>query len=152
MVRGFHIGLAAVTGVLMVGGAARPGDRAFTVERGVRQLFLDDVGIAKVEGLERVVHQLRRHAMNPLSVPDTKWEGVCAVHLNADARAGGIEVGLHDAAGKAIPGFERSRSINGDVLQAAVDWGRPVPASLRGRRVRLRIELKRAELYSYGWE
>ena len=40
-----------------------------------RQLFLDDYLIAAREGLERVLHQPRKHPANPLMVGETPWEG-----------------------------------------------------------------------------
>jgi len=56
---------------------------AFRVEAGVRQLFLDDVGIERVDGLTRVVNPPRKHPQNPLVQPDQPWEGVCSVYGTA---------------------------------------------------------------------
>ncbi len=50
---------------------------------GVRQLFLDDVGIDSMEKLERVVHEANRHPANPVLKPDTPWEQVCSVYGTA---------------------------------------------------------------------
>ncbi|MCH7686754.1 MAG: hypothetical protein IH899_08750 [Planctomycetes bacterium] len=53
---------------------SRSAGPAFDVQHGVRQLFLDDVGIEKLDGLKRVVHRPQRHPKNPLIVADTTWE------------------------------------------------------------------------------
>ena len=62
----------------------------FRVERGVRQLFLDDVGIERVENLKRVVNPPRKHSGNPVIRPDQPWENVCSVYGTAmfDEEAG----------------------------------------------------------------
>ncbi|MFV1964674.1 MAG: twin-arginine translocation signal domain-containing protein [Pirellulaceae bacterium] len=87
--RGFHkaAGLGAVS--LATAGfrpssalGAGEADR-FRVESGVRQLFLDDVGIERIEGLRRVVNKPARHPENPLLVPDTHWERGCQVYGTA---------------------------------------------------------------------
>ena len=57
--------------------------KAFDVRYGVRQLFLDDVGIETLDGLKRVVHPPTRHPKNPLIVADTKWERGCQVYGTA---------------------------------------------------------------------
>lgn len=63
---------------------------AFRVDRGVRQLFLDDVGIERVDNLKRVVNSPRKHALNPVIKPDQPWESVCSVYGTAmfDEEAG----------------------------------------------------------------
>jgi hypothetical protein len=50
-----------------------PDDR-FVVERGVRQLFLDDVGIERMVALRRVVNQPKRHPDNPIIRGEHPWE------------------------------------------------------------------------------
>ena len=55
----------------------------FTVEGGVRQLFLDDVGIQRMENLWRVLNKPTRHPDNPLLSPDTHWERGCQVYGTA---------------------------------------------------------------------
>lgn len=69
--------------------AADPAD-GFRVQNGVRQLFLDDVGVERLDGLRRVVNKPRRHPGNPLLVPDTHWERGCQVYGTAyyDEQAG----------------------------------------------------------------
>jgi hypothetical protein len=50
----------------------------FMVEKGVRQLFLDDAGIERIEGLQRVVHQPRRYPNNPIVKGEHPWERASA--------------------------------------------------------------------------
>ncbi len=66
------------------------GTSAFSVPVGVRQLFLDDVGIAKMENVRRVLHEPARYENNPVLVPDTEWEDRCQVYGTAyyDEQAG----------------------------------------------------------------
>ena len=61
-----------------------------TVKQGVRQLFLDDGGVAEMTGVVRVVHPPERHPKNPVVVPDTPWESRCQVYGTAcfDEQAG----------------------------------------------------------------
>ena len=56
---------------------------SFRVVPGVRQLFLDDVDLERVEGLRRTVNPPRRHPENPLLKPDTAWERGCQVYGTA---------------------------------------------------------------------
>jgi len=63
-------------------GAEDHGD-AVRMERGVRQLFLDDAKILHVDGLQRVVNPPRRHPDNPLIVPDEPWERACSIYGTA---------------------------------------------------------------------
>lgn len=46
----------------------------FSVEPGVRQLFLDDIAMEKTEGLKRVVNQPTRHSGNPVLKGEHPWE------------------------------------------------------------------------------
>ncbi|MCA9110902.1 MAG: hypothetical protein KDA52_13210, partial [Planctomycetaceae bacterium] len=55
----------------------------FVVESGVRQLFLDDVGVASLDRVRRVVNPPTRHPENPLLVPDTPWERGCQIYGTA---------------------------------------------------------------------
>jgi len=77
-------GLAAVTASrfprLALAGGAEP---SFRVPRGVRQLFLDDIGIERREGLRRVLNPATRHPENPVLQPDTAWESRCQVYGTA---------------------------------------------------------------------
>ncbi|HUT94210.1 MAG TPA: hypothetical protein VMY37_32415 [Thermoguttaceae bacterium] len=58
-------------------------DPAFQVSAGQRQLFLDDVGIERMDNIARTVHSPDRHADNPLLSPDTPWERGCQVYGTA---------------------------------------------------------------------
>ncbi len=48
--------------------------KPFAVQPGTRQLFLDDEGIDRLEGLRRVVNQPRRHAKGPVLEGQHPWE------------------------------------------------------------------------------
>ncbi|MFN6107362.1 MAG: hypothetical protein ACK5EA_23320 [Planctomycetaceae bacterium] len=61
------------------GGEAKPGT-TFVVRRGVRQLFLDRVGIESIEGLKATVHQPRRHPGNPVLRGELPWEATASVY------------------------------------------------------------------------
>lgn len=74
------------------------------------------------------------------------------LHLNANAAGGQILVQIADEEGSAIPGFEASEPIRGDHLDTVVHWPNARSGSLAGRRVRLRMTLRSAELYSYWVE
>ena len=73
-------------------------------------------------------------------------------HLNVDATDGRAVGQLCDDNGVAIPGFEASEAISGDRLDVVVEWPNAKLEQLAGRRVRLRIVLRRAQLYSYWIE
>lgn len=69
----------------------------------------------------------------------------------ATSAAGTIRVELQDAAGKPLPGYELKSCdpLFGDTLNRAVSWkGNGDLAKLAGRAVRLRFELKDADLYA----
>jgi hypothetical protein len=50
------------------------GPKPFVVERGVRQLFLDDFGIESMDGLTRVLNQPTRYPGNPVLKGENPWE------------------------------------------------------------------------------
>ncbi len=71
--------------------------------------------------------------------------------LNVDAEEGSVRLELLDEQGQPIPGFTRDQAnpITGDQLRATVTWGaRAGVGELRGRRVKLRVFLQDAHLYS----
>jgi hypothetical protein len=78
MIASFTVLLVTVGSTLIVSE-----DAGFTVRRGVRQLFLDDVGIAEMVHVKRVLHEPQRHPANPLLVPDKPWESRCQVYGTA---------------------------------------------------------------------
>jgi len=75
------------------------------------------------------------------------------LEVNARTRSGGqIVVRLLDAAGKAIPGYERSDAITGDSLRHVVTWGgKRAVTSLAGKPVTLEFEMKGAELFAFAF-
>src|SRR5262245_56314865 len=58
--------------------AQGPGRESFVVVKGVRQLFLDDRGIEKADGLKRVVNRPKRYADNPIVKGEHSWEKASA--------------------------------------------------------------------------
>ncbi|MCY2962861.1 MAG: hypothetical protein NT069_04275 [Planctomycetota bacterium] len=70
----------------------------------------------------------------------------------ATSAAGSVRVEIQDANGKAIPGFalDDCEELFGDTLEREVVWTtQPDLAALQNRPVRLRIELRDADLFSY---
>jgi len=70
----------------------------------------------------------------------------------SSSAAGGIRVEIQDAEGRAIPGFalEDCPPLFGDSIERTVSWGDGTDVSaLAGEAVRLRFELKDADLYAY---
>jgi hypothetical protein len=53
------------------------------IEKGVRQLFLDDYMVERAEGLRRMVNQPVKHPENPVVNPDKLWEDRCQVYGTA---------------------------------------------------------------------
>lgn len=75
---------AATTAVAFEGSVtSQPDVQAFDVRHGVRQLFLDDIGIEKSDGLKKILHSPARHPRNPLLTADTTWERGCQVYGTA---------------------------------------------------------------------
>ncbi len=79
------------------------------------------------------------------------WSG-SSLHVNLDAPEGGLRAEVVDAAsGKVVTGFELSRCtrVQGDRLDAAVEWSGARASTLAGRMVQLRFELRRGSLYAF---
>lgn len=75
--------------------------------------------------------------------------GADALRLNLNAARGRAVVALCDDDAAPIDGFEASRPVSGDHTDTAVTWpGRRV-GELAGRRVRLRVDLHDADLFSF---
>lgn len=53
------------------------------MEKGQRQLFIDDDMIEQIDGLSRVVNQPQKHPENPVVYPDKPWEDRCQVYGTA---------------------------------------------------------------------
>jgi hypothetical protein len=67
-------------GVLVSWMSASADDINWRVERGVRQLFLDNVGIAQVENLKHTIHPPQPYPGNPVLRADIAWEDRCQVY------------------------------------------------------------------------
>ncbi len=50
------------------------------IQRGVRQLFLDDYVVERMEGLRRAVNQPRKHPQSPVVPADRPWENMASVY------------------------------------------------------------------------
>ncbi len=75
------------------------------------------------------------------------------LHLNfSSSAAGGIRVELQNATGEPLPGYtlDDSSVVFGDTIDRVVTWkGGADVAQLSGQAVRLRFELKDADLYAF---
>jgi len=70
----------------------------------------------------------------------------------ATSAAGGVQVEIQDAAGKALPGFalDDCPALFGDAIERAVTWKHGADVnSLAGKPVRLRFALRDADVYSF---
>ncbi len=65
--------------------------------------------------------------------------------------AGSIRVEIQDAVGRPLPGFTfaDNAELYGDSLDQVVEWKSPDVNSLAGKPIRLRFELRDADLYSF---
>ncbi len=73
------------------------------------------------------------------------------LRVNVDAGKGSVRLEVLDKQGQPIPGFTRDQAnpITGDQLRATVTWEARLGVSeLRGRRIKLRLFLQNAHLYS----
>lgn len=50
------------------------------IQKGIRQLFLDDEGIESINRMKRVLNKPTRYPENPILKPDTNWENQCQVY------------------------------------------------------------------------
>ena len=77
----------------------------------------------------------------------------CELELNySTSAAGSVRVEVQDAEGRAVPGFglDDCPEIFGDEIDGCVDWGEGADLSaVAGRPVRLRFELKDADVYAF---
>jgi len=64
---------------------------------------------------------------------------------------GATRIELQDAAGKAYPGFALAdcAPITGDFIDQSVTWKSGDVSSLAGKIVRMKVELKDADLYAF---
>ena len=111
----------------------------WNIETGLATLRLD--GWAYLETQESSATLLTC----PFELKDTQ------LRINADATNGRISGEILDEQGHPIPGYERvaSHLVTGDQLRATLRWkGKQDLAELRGRTLRLRLELEDASLFS----
>ena len=69
--------------------------------------------------------------------------------------AGGVRVELQDLAGKPMPGFALTDCdvVYGDDLQRVVTWnGNAVTAALAGQPVKLRFEVRDADVFAFQFQ
>ena len=69
--------------------------------------------------------------------------------------AGSVRVEIQDLDGRPLPGFAMAdcHEVYGDDLEQAVAWkGSPDLGTLAGKPVRLRLEVKDADLYSFRFQ
>jgi hypothetical protein len=71
------------------------------------------------------------------------------LHVNVDAAGGKAILQVCDEKGAPVAGFETSEAISGDRVDATVGWPKERLGRLAGQKVRLRIKLAQARLYSY---
>ena len=74
-------------------------------------------------------------------------------HVKSNA-AGHVRIELQDASGKPIQGYalEDSDQIIGDEIERIVSWqGRADVSPLVGRSIRMRLELKDADVYAFQY-
>lgn len=73
----------------------------------------------------------------------------------ATSAAGGVRVEVQDLAGKSLPGFalEDCDVVYGDDIQRVVSWkGNSSTASLAGQPIKLRFEVRDADLFAYQFQ
>ncbi|MFN7922260.1 MAG: hypothetical protein U0Q16_19305 [Bryobacteraceae bacterium] len=73
-----------------------------------------------------------------------------AINYSTSA-AGSVRVEIQDATGRPIPGFTLADNaeLYGDSLDQVVEWKSPDVSALAGKPVRLRFEVRDADLYSF---
>jgi hypothetical protein len=138
--------------------------RVYYGGQNVRHHYLDqNTGGTKVDGNTRVgaigLATLRRDgwvAARPthrgrgvLSTRALTFEGDL-LEVNADAARGQIRIELLDDARQPIAGFSGADAavVAGDSIRHRVSWRRPL-GDLRGKPIRLRFALERADLYAF---
>ena len=72
-----------------------------------------------------------------------------SLHINVDASHGRMVVQVYDEKDHLIPGFETSETILGNHFDTPVHWKNANLRKLIGKKVRLRITLQNAQLYSF---
>jgi hypothetical protein len=96
-----------------------------------------------------------RQTPGELVTPVLEFTGRTLTLNFSTTAAGSLRVELQDAAGKAIRGFALADcdDLFGDTLDRTVTWrNKPDVSALAGQPVRLRIELREADLYSLKFQ
>ena len=118
-----------------------PAEMSIYVTGGLRYVLRVD-GFASVHAGYEPGEMVTR----PLTFTGTRLE------MNfATSAAGGVEVEIQDAAGRAVPGFalDDCPPIYGDAIDRVVSWkGKEDVSGLAGRPVRLRFRLRDADVYA----
>jgi len=86
-----------------------------------------------------------------LTKPMTFYGAKLAVNFTTK-KTGSLKIGIQDAQGNPIPGFtiDECKTLTGDSLQQTVSWKKGADVcNLLGKPIRLQIELKDADLYSF---
>ncbi|PYV13593.1 MAG: hypothetical protein DMG07_13970, partial [Acidobacteria bacterium] len=106
--------------------------------------------------------KLRRDGFVALTAGDTPGNVVtkrivaagASLHVNVDAPGGVLRAEMLDADRHPIPGFslEESIPVTADNLNAGLRWRNASVASLAGKAVRVRFELRNASLYAFWFE
>ena len=86
----------------------------------------------------------------PVAVDAGEGEG--ALHLNLNAARGRAVVTLCDDDAVPIEGFKASRPVSGDHTDVTVAWPERRIGELAERKVRLRVDLNDADLFSFWFE
>ena len=154
-------------------GFVRPGpdpnnwhERAVYMERGILQTSPEEISLYGMENWRLPTVCIRRYAL--------RTDGFASVHagytggtfttrplifsgkeleLNyATSAVGFVKAEIQDASGSPIPGFslEESAETYGDEIEETMGWkGAEILDSLAGKPIRLRFELKDADLYAF---
>ncbi len=106
------------------------------------------IGLVRIPR-DRYVARVAGDESGMLRTPLVKIDGE-ALTLNVDADGGEVRVQVEDASGRAIDGLSLAdcRPIRTDDLNAAVRW-RGRLSDVRGKPVRLVLQLRRARLYAF---
>ena len=74
------------------------------------------------------------------------------LHLNADTSQGAVIAQIQDAAGQALPGYDRGELQATDAISARVEFSAAEREGLAGRPVKLQFMMKNAKLFSFWFE
>jgi hypothetical protein len=139
-------------------------DRNNMVAWGILQTADDELSLYVSEHYRQRTNRLRRHTLRldgfvsvragyaggQFTTPLLKFAGQELVLNYATSAAGRVRVEVQDREGKAVPGFalRDCAEIYGDHIERAVRWRGGDLSALAGQGVRLRFEMKDADLFS----